>query len=512
MSKTPNEQLLHELIHSLTKSEKRSFKLYANRSSTRNDAKFIKLFDILEKMNTYDEIAILKKMPKTSKTQMANLKVHLYGQVLGSLRLSNLKDDIDIELREQLDFIRILYKKGLYSQSLRLLNRAKKITGDYRKDLFELALLDYEKQIRSQQVFDLAENQADAIDQATEEAMSRFMNVQRFFTLATKLKARFVEKGMIKSEKELNNLKALFYTKLPHFKEEELAFNEKFYLYRAYYWFSYLTYNFEECFVYAEKWINLFHGNDLTHKRKAGYLKGLNRLLQSAFRIDDREKFDKYYDLLIEFDQQNKETLASNTQVLLTKYRTIQLFNHTFLHASFSEAAEAVAATLEVVMENKKFIDQHNLLVIYYKAAVYYFACQDYEQAKYLLKLLIQDSDALRSDLKGYARLIHIIIDFETGDVEDFDREIKAMEKYILEEENMGEIQQLFIAFMSQSARIYPQELPTAFKQLKRNLENITKDDFENKTLLYFDLMSWVDAQITGKSFADIIRQKVSKP
>lgn len=127
MSKTPHEQLLHELIHSLTKSEKRSFKLYAKRSSARDDAKFIRLFDILEKMEVYSEAAILKKMPKTSKTQLANLKVHLYGQVLGSLRLSNLKDDIDIELREQLDFIRILYKKGLYGQSLRLLNRAKKL-------------------------------------------------------------------------------------------------------------------------------------------------------------------------------------------------------------------------------------------------------------------------------------------------------------------------------------------------------------------------------------------------
>lgn len=268
--------------------------------------------------------------------------------------------------------------------------------------------------------------------------MNRFINVQRFFTLATKLKARFIEKGMIKSERELNNLKALFYTKLPQFNEEKLAFNEKFYLYRAYYWFSYLTYRFEQCLVYAEKWINLFHENNLTQKRKAGYLKGLNRLLQSAFRIDDREKFDQYYELLVDFDQQSDDPLTGNTQVLLYKYRTIQLFNHTFLHANFMEATQAVEATMEQVKVHRKFIDQHNLLVIYYKAAVYYFASQNYVKASASLKFLLNDKGALRSDLKGYARLIHIIIDFETGDAEDFDREIKSMEKYIMEEENMG--------------------------------------------------------------------------
>ena len=63
----------------------------------------------------------MKKLPGVSKTQFANQKSHLYGQVLASLRLSHLKDDIDIELREQLDYIRVLYKKGLYFQSLRLL-------------------------------------------------------------------------------------------------------------------------------------------------------------------------------------------------------------------------------------------------------------------------------------------------------------------------------------------------------------------------------------------------------
>lgn len=508
MSKTPNEQLLFELIHSLTKSEKRSFKLYAKRSGGSTETKYIKLFDIMEKMDFYNEALILKKLPNTSKTQFANLKSHLYTQILGSLRLSSLKQDIDIDLREQLDFIRILYKKGLYTQSLRLLNRAKNITGDYRKDLFQLALLDYEKQIRSQQVFDLKEEQAHELDAQTDRAMKRFINVQKFFTIATRLKARFVQHGMVKSERELNNLKALFYTNLPEHKEEELAFNEKFYLYRAYYWFSYLTYDFDDCVLYAEKWVNIFLESGLNKKRRAAYLKGLNRLLQSAFRVNSLSKFSIYYQLLLDFEQSEGPSLASNTQVLLVKYKTIQTFNYIFLTTAFEENLEGVQSIMKEIETNKKFIDKHNLVVIYYKASVYFFAMKRYSDARFYLNKLLNDNDSFRSDLKGYARIISILIDYDTGEEEYFEQKLKAAYDYIVYEENLGKVQQVFLEFLKKVGSIYPQDLKKEFMGLKADIEKVNDGDFSRKTLLYFDLMSWIDSKIEGRSFAEIVREK----
>lgn len=508
MSKTPNEQLLFELIQSMTKSEKRSFKLYAKRSGGSTETKYIKLFDVMERMELYNEELILKKLPDTSKTQFANIKSHLYSQILGSLRLSNLKDDIDIELREQLDFIRVLYKKGLYQQSLRLLNRAKNITGDYRKDLFHLALLDYEKQIRSQQVFDLEEEQAYDIDVQTDKAMKRFMNVQKFFTLATRLKARFVQHGMVKSEREMNNLKALFYTNLPDFKEEELAFNEKFYLYRAYYWFSYLTYDFDDCVHYAEKWVNIFHETGLDKKRRAAYLKGLNRLLQSAFRVNNLTKYDEYYQALSNFEEREGATLASNTQVLLVKYKAIQTFNQVFMTTQFAENLENVQEVMKKVEANKKFIDKHNLVVIYYKASVFYFASERHSDARFYLNKLLNDSDRLRSDLKGYARILSILIDYDTGEEQYFEQKLKAAYDFIVYEENLGRVQQVFLDFLGKIGSIYPQDLKKGFMSLKAEIEKVNDGDFSRKTLLYFDLMSWIDSKIEGRSFAEMVREK----
>jgi hypothetical protein len=65
---------LFQLIRSLEKSEKRHFKLYIRRSSSKEDLKIIQLFDALDKMHDYDEKALLKKLAPITKPQLSNLK------------------------------------------------------------------------------------------------------------------------------------------------------------------------------------------------------------------------------------------------------------------------------------------------------------------------------------------------------------------------------------------------------------------------------------------------------
>ena len=117
-----NEQKdnLFVLVKSLTKSEKRQFRLYVGRMGSNQDAKFLNLFQQLDRMRRYEEKVILNKGIVT-KQQLSNLKAHLYKQILVSLRLNPLNKNIRIQIREQLDFATILYQKGLYKQSLKVL-------------------------------------------------------------------------------------------------------------------------------------------------------------------------------------------------------------------------------------------------------------------------------------------------------------------------------------------------------------------------------------------------------
>ena len=87
---------LFQLIKTLEKGEKRHFKLYVNRNGPIDDLKIIQLFDAIDRMETYDEEAILRKNPSIQKQQLSNLKAHLYKQILISIRLIRNDQNIDI--------------------------------------------------------------------------------------------------------------------------------------------------------------------------------------------------------------------------------------------------------------------------------------------------------------------------------------------------------------------------------------------------------------------------------
>ncbi|MGB1114045.1 MAG: hypothetical protein ACPG14_04540, partial [Flavobacteriaceae bacterium] len=150
------------LVKSLTKSEKRQFRLYVGRMGSNEDSKFLSLFQSLDKMNRYDESVILKKGIVT-KQQLSNLKAHLYKQILISLRMNPVHKNIRIQIREQLDFATILYQKGLYKQSLKVLEKAKIMALKNEEKYSAYDIVELEKVIESQYITRSLSNRAEAL-------------------------------------------------------------------------------------------------------------------------------------------------------------------------------------------------------------------------------------------------------------------------------------------------------------------------------------------------------------
>jgi hypothetical protein len=164
-----NEQKdnLFQLIKSLTKSEKRQFKLYVGRMGSNNNAKFLSLFNFLDKLDKYSEKAILVKGIVT-KQQLSNLKAHLYKQILISLRLNPIHQNIRIQIREQMDFATILYQKGLYKLSLKILDKAKALALKNEEKYAAFDIVEFEKLIESQYITRSLSNRAqELISQAS---------------------------------------------------------------------------------------------------------------------------------------------------------------------------------------------------------------------------------------------------------------------------------------------------------------------------------------------------------
>ena len=132
MSKKPTDNLFR-LIKSMNKPEKRYFKIYASRHSSEEN-NYLKLFDAIEKQNEYNEESILKKFQKeTFVKKFPIAKARLFDTVLRSPDAFHANSSIDAQLKRQLHFAEILYKKSLYDQCARMLESAKRLATKYEK-------------------------------------------------------------------------------------------------------------------------------------------------------------------------------------------------------------------------------------------------------------------------------------------------------------------------------------------------------------------------------------------
>ena len=265
------------LIKSLSKSEKRQFKLYVGRLGGNSDAKFLQLFDFLEKEKTYDEPAILKSGIVT-KTQLSNLKAHLYRQILISLKLTPAHQNIRVQIREQLDFATILYQKGLYKQSLKILDKAKGMALENEEKNIAYEIVELEKVIETQYITRSISTRADELALQAKELSEQNVMASKLSNLSLQLYSIMLKTGYVKSDVEKKYITDYFDGHMPIYDYDKLNFREKLWLYKAHLWYSFLIQDFLSCYKYADRYIRLFDDNPIMIKQNPVFLFKRNAL------------------------------------------------------------------------------------------------------------------------------------------------------------------------------------------------------------------------------------------
>ena len=151
---------LFQLIKSLSKSEKRFFKIYSERHVIGERNNYVRLFDALDRQKKYNEQAILKKFANEKFIRrLAVAKSYLYELILKSMNMYHAQNSIDAQIRELLGNVQFLYEKSLYSQADKLVNKAKKMVNDYEKWSFLVEIFRWEKKLLDAQSYSqIAEN------------------------------------------------------------------------------------------------------------------------------------------------------------------------------------------------------------------------------------------------------------------------------------------------------------------------------------------------------------------
>ena len=168
------------------------------------------LFNFLDKLDKYNEKAILVKGIVT-KQQLSNLKAHLYKQILISLRLNPIHQNIRIQIREQMDFAAILYQKGLYKLSLKILDKAKTLALKNEEKYAALDIVEFEKLIESQYITRSLTNRAQELIAQADNLRTHNDLTSQLSNLSLLLYEQLIKTGYAKSDDEFREITKFFY-------------------------------------------------------------------------------------------------------------------------------------------------------------------------------------------------------------------------------------------------------------------------------------------------------------
>ncbi|MFL5811909.1 MAG: hypothetical protein ACJ749_20465 [Flavisolibacter sp.] len=500
---------LFQLIRSLQKGEKRNFKLYIKRNSSNEDLKIVQLFDVLDKMNEYDESVVLKKIKSIKKEQLANRKAHLYRQILASLRLLETSENIDLQLQEQLGYARILYNKGLYLQSLKILDKAKENAKNSNQHSFLVQILFLEKKIESLHITRSLQDRARQLTKEADDVMGQISLISRLSNLALELYGWYINHGHARNENDEKELAAFFRTNLPADPNEISGFYQKLYLYQAYCWYAFIRQDFLMYYRYTQKWVDLFHEYaEMRSIESIHFIKGMHNLLNAHFDLKNYEKFDKTLHVFEKFADADVVRRNENNSIQVFVYLNIAKINRHFMHGSFNKGLELVPEINEGLKEYALYLDRHRVLVFYYKIASLYFGSGDYENTITYLNKIINWKVDLRNDLQCYARLLNLIAHYELGNFDLLEYLVKSVYRFMAKMENLGYVEEEIFKFLQRAFKLSAAALKPEFQKLLERLKQYEHNQFATRAFAYLDIISWLESKISGEHVQDVIRKK----
>ena len=500
---------LFVLVKSLSKSEKRQFKLYVGRLDGNTDSKFLALFNLLEKLPKYDENQILQS-GVVKKEQLSNLKAHLYKQILISLRLNPSHKNIRIQIREQLDFATILYHKGLYKQSLKILDKAKNLAIENEEKNIAYEIVELEKIIESQYITRSIDDRADELTIQAKQLSMQNVIASKLSNLSLQLYGILLKTGYVKNDEEYKIITKYFNDRLPKYNINDLGFREKLWLYKSHVWLSLLIQDFLSCYKYASKWVELFYDNrNMIALNPVFFLKGNNYLLESLFLIRHYTKFKDTLSKLEVIVKNSEFPKDDNIEALSFLYIYNNKLNLHFLEGDFNKGIAFVDEVLNGLKQFKNRIDEHHIMLFYYKIASLYFGAGDNKKTiEFLQKIIENKSLKMREDLMCFARILSLIAHYEAGLDYSLEVQLKSTYKFLIKMNDLHEVQKEMIKFLRNLGDIYPHELKKEFIKLHAKLKFFEDDPYEKRAFLYLDILSWLESKIENRPVAEVIQEK----
>ncbi len=483
------KELLFQLICSLTKSEKRYFKLFVNKE--KGHFNYLKLFDAIAAQTEYDEAALRKQFEgETFIRQMHVTKNYLRKLILKSLRNFHTNLSKDAALKEALRNVEILYHKELYSHALEELKRAKKLASRYEL-LTGLAEAAHWERKLEQAVRPHAYPTFKEALRHEKEALNLLYNRHEFW-----LEAVQTSELLLAGKPLPPPATALQHPENAHTLEAKTLFYNSLYL-------RHLNAGESEKAEQALRTLlRLMEADKVRQKEEPGlYVSTLNNLVsflvfnkayKEALRLIQSAK-DLYEDWRI--TSENRTLLK---QIMRTYNIELEIYRDT---RSFAEHASFIAATERFLKINEQKLPKIYLSSFWFQLASIHFMAKNYSASLQSINRFLNARFKIDDpNLQVQARMLNLMIHLEQKNLMVLRYHVDSTRRFVKKVKDMQEFEKILLRFFRKIGRLPLLEYKAAFLLLREQLypEN-APPLVPDLATGYINYKAWLDQKLQGK-------------
>ncbi len=491
---------LFQLIHSLTRNEKRNFVMFTQ--LLQGEKEYLKLFEAIKDQKVYDEKA-LRETLKGAKmlTQLSVAKNYLYSLITRALQIFTPVEKFKFSSR--VTQCEILIEKGLFShaellirkllqeaekreafeeclkllKTSRLLIHKMRKTGDYESFLKQI--LQREKDIFQQQV-NLNEYQ-NLHDQVL-IILSKNLHARDSGDL--KMFSSILGDPLIKSKNNAYSKKALF---LRHLCLKNI--------------WKYVNAH-EKAYKEIEFLIELLEGNSfLSEEFPKQYPLEIGNGASMLYLMGKYSEANLWLEKLKAHIQIDAEESPSWFEI----YAPLRLI----IAQGIGNKEDGLAAIKEVEkgisLYGSNISPEKHLILCFILSQYYIRENQPNAGLPWVLEILNQPANEMRKDLQCYSRILHLSIFLQKDAIDSIQYYLKSYTRFIYKRRGLHEVEMEALHFFKARCKCHTkQEIEKLARKTLSDLKPILTDPFENAALNNFDFVLFLESLLANKSMAEL--------
>ncbi len=499
---------LFDLIKSLTKSEKRFFKLHSALQS--GEKNYLRIFDAIDRQREYDEEAIKKQFAKeTFIRHFPSEKNHLYKLVLKALRAYHAESSISGVLKQHINNIEILYGKALFGEADKMLQRAKKLAKDHERFYYWFELLGLEKML-IEEAYQTGDFTSDlkALIAEEEKVMERLQNLAAYNVLYAKINYVFRSGGYVRTDEEHAIVEEISGHPLIKGKNTALSNRASTICHYTQGFCHWAKRDWTTSYTKFARAKEILDKHPLLKKDlPKRYVRTLYYLIQCEIELGDHAHVKEHIATLRKLPAEpGFGDLDIELLVFCNSYLTeLRLYDRAGM---FKQGVALEAPIMEGMERLGGKMPKEFELEFFFHLSTVQFGAGNTSRSLYWLNRVLNDPEPnLRQDIFTYARLFNLVVHYEMGNYELLEYIVRSTQRFLSKRHRAYGVEAALIEHIKKLARTSSEATRhQLFSSLRDKLDALMKDPNEGTVLKYFDILSWVRAKLDGTTFAEAVQ------